>query len=132
VSGDPRALIRIDATRISVPNKGRNIGRVRVKIFCRGIAVQTCSGQVKVRSLNPINPASFGFPSKPKRRVTFATDSVQLDKTKVGFAILDFNAQRRSVLRRQRSVRSTVIVSVIDANNNRQNVRKTVTVVLGR
>ena len=47
VSGDPRALIRIDATRISVPRSGRNIGRVRVKIFCRGIAVQTCSGQVK-------------------------------------------------------------------------------------
>lgn len=132
VSGDPRALIRIDATRIAVPRKGRNIGRVRVKIFCRGIAVQTCSGQVKVRSLNPINPASFGFPSKPKRRVTFATDSVQLDKTKVGYAILDFNAQRRSVLRRYSSVRSTVIVSVIDANNNRQNVRKTVTVALGR
>lgn len=51
-------------------------------------------------------------------------------KTKVGFAILQFNAQRRSVLRRSRSVRSTVIVSVI-ANNNRQNVRKTVTVALG-
>ncbi len=132
VSGDPRALIRIDATRLSVPRRGRNIGRVRVKIFCRGIAVQTCSGQVKVRSLNPINPASFGFPSKPARRVTFATAPLQLDKTKVGFAILDFNAQRRSVLRRHRSVRSTVIVSVIDANNNRQNVRKTVTVVLGR
>ena len=132
VSGDPRALIRIDATRLTVPRRGRNIGRVRVKIFCRGIAVQTCSGQVKVRSLNPINPASFGFPSRPKRRVTFATDSVQLDKTKVGFAILHFNAQRRSVLRRSGSVRSTVIVSVIDANNNRQNVRKTVTVVLGR
>ena len=132
VSGDPRALIRIDATRLTVPRRGRNIGRVRVKIFCRGIAVQTCSGQVKVRSLNPINPASFGFPSKPKRRVTFATAPLQLDKTKVGFAILDFNAQRRSVLRRHRSVRSTVIVSVIDANNNRQNVRKTVTVVLGR
>ena len=41
VSGDPRALIRIDATRITVPRRGRNIGRVRVKIFCRGIAVQT-------------------------------------------------------------------------------------------
>ena len=64
--------------------------------------------------------------------MTFATDSVQLDKTKVGFAILNFNAQRRSVLRRSGSVRSTVIVSVIDANNNRQNVRKTVTVVLSR
>jgi hypothetical protein len=132
VSGDPRALIRIDATRLAVPRSGRNTGRVRVKIFCRGIAVQTCSGQVKVRSVNKINPASFGFPSKPKRRVTFATDSIQLDKTKIGFAILDFNAQRRSVLRRTGSVRSTVIVSVIDANNNRQNVRKTVTVALGR
>ncbi len=115
-----------------MPRSGRNTGRVRVKIFCRGIAVQTCSGQVKVRSVNKINPASFGFPSKPKRRVTFATDSIQLDKTKVGFAILNFNAQRRGVLRRTGSVRSTVIVSVIDANNNRQNVRKTVTVVLGR
>jgi hypothetical protein len=132
VSGDPRALIRIDATRLTVPRKGRNVGRVRVQIFCRGIAVQTCSGQVKVRSVNPINPASFGFPSRPKRRVTFATDSVQLDKTKVGFAILNFNAQRRGVLRRSGSVRSTVIVSVIDANNNRQNVRKNVTVVLSK
>ncbi len=132
VSGDPRALIRIDATRVTVPRRGRNVGRVRVRIYCRGIAVQTCSGQVKIRSLNPINPASFGFPSRAKRRVTFATDSVQLDRRKVGFAIVNFNAQRRSVLRRSRSVRSTVIVSVIDANNNRQNVRKTVTVVLGR
>jgi hypothetical protein len=105
VSGDPRALIRIDATRLTVPRRGRNIGRVRAKMFCRGIAVQTCSGQVKVRSLNPINPASFGFPSKPKRRVTFSTAPLQLDKTKVGFAILDFNAQRRSVLRRSGSVR---------------------------
>ena len=35
------------------------------------------------------------------------------------------------MLRRSKSVRSTVIVSVIDADNNRQNVRKTVTVVRG-
>ncbi len=47
---------------------------------------------------------------------------------KVGFAIFDFNAQRRSVLRRESPVRAEVIVTVIDANNNRQNVRKTVTI----
>ena len=125
-------MIRIDATRISVPSSGRNIGRVRVRIFCRRVAVRTCSGNMKVRSLNPIFPHSFRLPRKPKRRVTFATDAVQLDVGKIGFAILTFNAQRRSVLRRERSVRSTVIVTVIDANNNRQNVRKVVTVVRGR
>jgi hypothetical protein len=45
---------------------------------------------------------------------------------------LNFNAQRRAVLRRLGSVRSTVIVSVTDADNNRQNVRRDVTVVAGR
>ena len=66
------------------------------------------------------------------RRVTFATDAVQLDVGKVGFAILNFNAQRRSVLRREGRVASNVIITVIDANNNRQNVRKNVVVVAGR
>lgn len=131
-NGDPRALIRIYGQSIIVPSRGRNIGRVRVKIFCRTIAVLTCSGAVKVRSLNPIRPQSFGFPAKAKRRVTFATDAVQLDVRKVGYAILDFNAQRRSVLKRERSVRSTVIVTVIDAANNRQNVRAVLPVRLGR
>ena len=82
-------MIRIDATTISVPMRGRNVGRVRVRIFCRTIAVRTCSGNLKVRSLNPILPHSFGLPAKPKRRVTFATDAVQLDVAKVGFAILE-------------------------------------------
>ena len=63
--------------------------------------------------------------------MTFATAPVQLDVGKIGFAILDFNAQRRSVLRRESPVRSEVIITVIDANNNRQNVRKVVTVVRG-
>ena len=123
-------MIRIDATRLRVPMKGRDIGRVRVQIFCRPIAVRTCSGNMKVRSINKINPASVG--TRPARRVTFATDAVQLDVRKIGFGILNFNAQRRAVIRRQRSIRATVIVSVIDANNNRQNVRRNVTIVPGR
>jgi hypothetical protein len=126
------AMIRIDATRIVVPMRGRNKGRVRVRIYCRSVAVRTCSGNMKVRTLNKINPASFGFPARPKRRVTWETEAVQLDVRKIGFAILNFSAQRLSVLRRSPSVRSQVIVSVIDADNNRQNVRKTVTVVRGR
>ena len=125
------AMIRIDATRIVVPMRGRNKGRVRVRIYCRSVAVRTCSGNMKVRTLNKINPASFGFPARPKRRVTWETEAVQLDVRKIGFAILNFSAQRLSVLRRSRSVRSQVIVSVIDADNNRQNVRKSVTVVRG-
>ena len=125
-------MVRIDAQTITVPMKGRNIGRVRVRIYCRSIAVRTCSGNLKVRSLNKILPNGFGLPARPKRRVTFATDAVQLDVKKVGFAILDFNAQRRSVLRREGRVRSTVIITVIDADNNRQNVRKVVTVVRGK
>ncbi len=131
-SSSRRAMIRIDATRIIVPTRGRNRGRVRVRIFCRSVAVRTCSGNMKVRTVNKINPASFGLPSKPARRVTWSTDAVQLDVGKIGFAILNFNAQRLGVLRRSPSVRSQVIVSVIDADNNRQNVRKTVTVVRGR
>ena len=126
------AMIRIDATRLTVPRTGRNKGRVRVRIFCRSVAVRTCSGNMKVRTTNKIRPQSFGFPARPLRRVTWSTDAVQLDVGKVGFAILNFNAQRLSVLRRIKRARSQVIVSVIDANNNRQNVRKTVTVVLGR
>ena len=125
-------MIRIDATTIRVPMKGRDIGRVRVRIFCRQIAVRTCSGNLKLRSTNKILPNSLGLPAKPKRRVTFATDAVQLDVGKVGFAILTFNAQRRSVLQRERRVISNVIITVIDANNNRQNVRKNVVVVAGR
>ena len=124
-------MIRVDAQRISVPTKGRNIGRVRVRIFCRQIAVRTCSGNMKVRSINKILPNSVGLPNKAKRRVTFSTAPVQLDVGKVGFAIFDFNAQRRSVLRRESPVRAEVIVTVIDANNNRQNIRKAVTLVIG-
>ena len=130
-SSSKLAMVRVDATRITVPTKGRNIGRVRVQIFCRRIAVRTCSGNMKVRSIAKIRPQSFGFPVKAVRRVTFSTAPVQLDVGKVGFAIFDFNAQRRSVLRRESPVRAEVIVTVIDANNNRQNVRKAVTVVRG-
>ena len=114
------AMVRVDATRITVPTKGRNIGRVRVQIFCRRIAVRTCSGNMKVRSINKIRPQSFGFPVKAVRRVTFSTAPVQLDVGKIGFAIFDFNAQRRSVLRRESPVRSEVIVTVINALPNRQ------------
>ena len=128
VSGDKRAMIRIDAKTISVPLKGRNKGVVRARIFCRRIAVRTCSGTLKVRTVQKINPAGFGFPARPVRRVTFATGPVQLDIGKIGFAILTFNEQRRSLLQRINRARSQVIVSVIDADNNRQNVRKDVTV----
>jgi hypothetical protein len=130
LSTNKLAMIRIDATRLTVPMSGRDVGRVRVQIFCRPIAVRTCSGNMKVRSINKINPASVG--TRPARRVTFATDAVQLDVRKVGFGILNFNAQRRAVIRRQKSIRATVIVSVIDANNNRQNVRRNVTIVAGK
>lgn len=126
------AMIRIDGQTIRVPRRGRNKGVVRVRIFCRSIAVRTCSGNMKVRTVNKIRPNGFGFPVRPKRRVTWATAPVQLDVGKVGFAILTFNTQRLSVLRREKSVLSTAIVTVIDANNNRQNVRKVVRVVLGR
>ncbi|MEA2130205.1 MAG: hypothetical protein QOJ85_3096 [Solirubrobacteraceae bacterium] len=130
LSTNKLAMIRIDASRIRVPMSGRDIGRVRVQIFCRPIAVRTCSGNMKVRTTSKINPASTG--RRPSRRVTWATDPVQLDVRKVGFAILNFNAQRRGVLKRLGSVKSTVIVSVTDADNNRQNVRRDVTVVAGR
>ncbi|HUR84678.1 MAG TPA: collagen-like protein [Solirubrobacteraceae bacterium] len=130
LSTNALAMIRIDATRLRVPMRGRDIGRVRVQIFCRPVAVRTCSGNMKVRSINKINPASTG--TRPARRVTFATDAVQLDVRKIGFGILNFNAQRRAVIRRQKSIRASVIVSVIDAANNRQNVRRNVTIVAGR
>ena len=130
LSSSSRAMIRIDSSRLVVPLRGRDIGRVRVKVFCRRIAVRTCSGNIKVRTVNRINPASRG--SRPRRRVTFSTAPVQLDEGKVGFAILNFNAQRRAVLRRIGSAQVTVIATVIDANNNRQNVRRTARVVRGR
>lgn len=138
LSGDRRAMIRIDAQAIRVPRSGRDRGRARVQIFCRRIAVRTCSGAMKIRSLAPMNPASLGLPKRPSRRVTFETSPVQLDVGKVGFAILELNAQRMSVLERVRrssrggTVRVQVIVTVIDANNNRQNVRRTATLGLSR
>jgi hypothetical protein len=132
LSTDERAMIRVDAKQLIVPMKGRNIGRVRIQVFCRRVAVRTCFGNIKVRTVAKINPASLGRPAKPKRRVTWDTDDVQLDIGKVGFAILDFNAQRRGVLQRTGRIRSTVIISVIDAQNNRQNIRATVTVVPGK
>ncbi|MGH2901762.1 MAG: hypothetical protein ACRDMZ_24015, partial [Solirubrobacteraceae bacterium] len=128
LSGDKRAMIRIDAQRIRVPMRGRNKGRVRVKIYCRSIAVRTCSGNMKVRTINKINPQGFGFPVRPKRKVTWETSPVQLDVRKIGYAILTFPTQRLSLLKRVRQARSEAIVSVIDADNNRQNVRKVVTV----
>ncbi|MBA3328028.1 MAG: hypothetical protein H0T43_06985 [Solirubrobacterales bacterium] len=130
LSSSRRAMIRIDSARLVVPLRGRDIGRVRIKVFCRRIAVRTCSGNIKVRTVNKINPASRG--SRPRRRVTFSTAPVQLDEGKVGFAILNFNAQRRAVLRRIGSAQVTVIATVIDANNNRQNVRRTARVIRGR
>lgn len=126
------AMIRIDAQRIVVPLKGRNKGRVRVRIYCRSVAVRTCSGNMKVRTINKINPQGFGFPVRPKRRVTWETAPVQLDVRKIGFAILTFPTQRLSLLQRITQARSEVIVTVIDADNNRQNVRKAVTVARGR
>ena len=125
-------MIRIDAKRIAVPMTGRNKGRVRVRIYCRSIAVRTCSGTMKVRTLEKINPAGFGFPARPARRVTWETTPVQLDVRKVGFAILTFPTQRLSLLQRIGRARSEAIVSVIDADNNRQNVRKALTVVRGK
>jgi len=125
------AMIRIDAQSIRVPMRGRNKGRVRVRIYCRSVAVRTCSGNMKLRTLNKINPQGFGFPVRPKRRVTWETSPVQLDVRKIGFAILTFPAQRLSLLKRIGRARSEAIVSVIDADNNRQNVRKVVTVVRG-
>jgi hypothetical protein len=105
---------------------------VRVRIYCRSIAVRTCSGNMKVRTLEKINPAGFGFPARPERRVTWETTPVQLDVRKVGFAILTFPTQRLSLLQRIGRAGSEAIVSVIDADNNRQNVRKAVTVVRGK
>ena len=131
-SSSKLAMIRIDAKRIAVPMTGRNKGRVRVRIYCRSIAVRTCSGTMKVRTLAKINPAGFGFPARPARRVTWETTPVQLDVRKVGFAILTFPTQRLSLLQRIGRARSEAIVSVIDADNNRQNVRKALTVVRGR
>lgn len=125
------AMIRIDAQLIRVPMRGRNKGRVRVRIYCRSVAVRTCSGNMKLRTIHKINPQGFGFPVRPKRRVTWETSPVQLDVRKVGFAILRFPTQRLSLLKRIGRARSEVIVSVIDADNNRQNVRKVVTVVRG-
>ena len=132
LSGDRRALLRIDGRVLTVPRRGRDRGRLRVRIFCRRIAVRTCSGEVKIRSRDRINPASRG--SRPRRRVTFATDAVQLDEGKVGFAILNLNQQRMAVLARRgsRGIRVNVIATLIDANNNRQNVRRSAILRLGR
>lgn len=137
LSSSRRALIRIDSARLRVPTRGRNTGRVRVKVFCRRIAVRTCSGTMKIRTTQRIRPQSLGAPRRALRRVTFSTEEVQLDEGKVGFVSLDFNSQRRSLLRRlaregRRSVTVEISVAVIDADNNRQNVRRNSRLMTGR
>ena len=138
LSGDKRAILRIDTQTITVPRRGRNRGRVRIRVYCRSRAVRTCSGNVKIRSVARIDPSSFGRPKRKARRVTFETAPIQLDERKVGFAILELSAQRLSVLERIRRSTSSgrvavsVIATVIDADNNRQNVRRNARFGFGR
>lgn len=128
LSGDKRAMLRIDGQRLVVPTRGRFKGRLRVRILCRPVAVRTCSGTVKVRSRSKINPDSKGK-NRTKTQVTFATSPVQLDRKKIGYAILQFNDQRLTLLKRLRSVKVEVIAALIDGDNNRQNVRRNSTLV---
>jgi len=123
LSGDKRAMMRIDGQRLVVPTRGRFKGRLRIRILCRPIAVRTCSGTVKVRSRTKINPDSQGK-NRRKTQVTFATSPVQLDRKKIGYAILQFNDQRLALLKRLKSVKVEVIAALIDGDNNRQNVRR--------
>ena len=54
-----RAMVRIDATRISVPTRGRNIGRVRVQIFCRGDRRADVLGQREGPLAEPDQPGEL-------------------------------------------------------------------------
>ncbi|MDQ3675950.1 MAG: hypothetical protein M3401_03960 [Actinomycetota bacterium] len=131
LSGDARAMLRIHDQRLVVPMKGRFKGRLRIRITCRSIAVRTCSGTVKVRSRSNINTSTSGKKLK-KKKVTLATGAVQLDRRKRGYAILQFNQQRTDLVRLRKRIKVVVIAAVIDADNNRQNIRANATLVRGK
>jgi hypothetical protein len=131
LNGDKRAMLRIDGQRLVLPMKGRYLGRLRIRIVCRKIAVRTCSGTVKIRSRGKINTSTKGKKLK-KKKVTFATGPVQLDTSKVGYAIIQFNQQRTDLVRVRKSIKVEVIAAMIDADNNRQNIRSKATLVRGK
>ncbi len=124
-------MLRIHDQRLVVPMKGRFKGRLRIRITCRSIAVRTCSGTVKVRSRSNINTSTSGKKLK-KKKVTLATGAVQLDRRKRGYAILQFNQQRTDLVRLRKRIKVVVIAAVIDADNNRQNIRANATLVRGK
>jgi hypothetical protein len=87
----------------------------------------------KTSSSGACDRSSIQRPSDERpQRLSSIEYGAPLTGMPIGFAILNFNAQRRAVLKRLGSVKSTVIVSVTDADNNPQNVRRDVTVVAGR
>jgi hypothetical protein len=132
LSGDRRAILRIHDQRLVLPMKGRFEGRLRIRITCRKVAVRTCSGTVKVRSRANINSSTKPGQKLRKKKVTFATGAVQLDRQKRGYAILQFNQQRTDLVRIRRSIKVDIIAAVVDADNNRQNIRAKATLVRGK
>ena len=110
--------------------KGRYKGRLKIRVKCRSIAVLTCSGTVKVRSANKINPSSRG--RRKKERVTLGTGALQLDRKRVGYVIIQLNPQRTDLVRARKRIRVHVIAAMTDAGNNRQNIRRTTTLVRGK
>lgn len=131
LAGDRRAMLFIDSKTLVLPMKGRLKGRLRIRIICRQVAVRTCSGTVKVRSRTKINPSSQGGRRTPIK-VTFGTGAVQLDRGRVGYAIVQVNPQRTDLVRARRSIKVDVIAAMIDADNNRQNIRRLNTLKRGR
>ncbi len=132
LAGDKRAMLRFHEQRLVLPMQGRFKGRLRVRITCRKVAVRTCSGTIKIRTRFNINTSTKKGQKLRKKKVTFATGAVQLDRQKRGYAIIQFNDQRTDLVRLRRSIKVVMIAAMIDADNNRQNIRANATLVRGK
>lgn len=131
-SSDRRALLRIRSARVLVGQRGRRRGQIRLRIFCRRRTGQNCAGTVKLRTRGRINPSSIPGRKRARRKVTFATFEYQLAVGKSGVAISQIQPEKLDLLKRIKSVPIDILVTVTDADNNRQTIRRAGTLVLAR
>jgi len=124
LSTGQRAMIRVDARRIVVPTKGRRVGRVEIRVFCRRVA-----GNLEIRTAAKINPASPGQPAQAEAARHLGHRRLPARRRQGGLRDPGLDTQARGLLRRLGAPRSTVVISVIDANSRRQHIRAEVTVV---
>jgi hypothetical protein len=118
-NGSSKGLLRISTSTVQAGTQGRRKGQVRLSIFCKSITGQDCSGTVKIRTINPINPSSLGKHLTPVR-VTFITFAYQLAKGKLGVAIGQLSPEKLALITERKTEAVNISVQVSDAGGNRQ------------